>query len=240
MPPLAFTPSFFIAFFLLALLAYANAPLYSQALGSSEEFFLSERGRLLLGLFVPTATFLSVTLHEIGHALVAQRLGVGVERIALWFLGGVAVLKGVPKDPKKESLIVSAGPAVSFALAGLFHSLHLYPFWRGEEVVLSFLKYLSVVNLFIGVFNLVPAFPLDGGRLLRDLLALRIPWDRATLAALRIASFFAFLFVFLGTLASNPFLVAGGVLIYLHNRSLAKKLRETGEGEGEVLVSKSQ
>ncbi len=125
------------------------------------------------GLFIVLLAFSSVILHELGHALVARRLGVGVSGIDLHFFGGVAKLTSQPSSAKDEITIAAAGPAVSLALAGVGALLY---FATG----LGFFRLLTGVNLVIGVFNLIPALPMDGGRILRAFLSSKIGFRRAT------------------------------------------------------------
>jgi Zn-dependent protease len=113
----------------------------------------------LPGVAVALLAFGSVLLHELGHALMARRLNVGVSSIDLHFFGGAAQMTDQPRSPNDEIAIAAAGPAVSFALAGLGHGL-------GWLTGLPLLSWLGTINLVIGAFNLLPAFPSDGGRIL--------------------------------------------------------------------------
>jgi len=132
-------------------------------------------------LGIAIAFFACVVLHELGHCFAAMKFGVGVRRILLMPIGGMAEFDQIPREPGRELLITVAGPAVNFVLAfGLWFINRDAP----EEVPLhsfaSFVEALWVANLVMGVFNLIPAFPMDGGRILRALLALRLPYLRAT------------------------------------------------------------
>jgi len=118
----------------------------------------------LAGLAVALLAFGSVLLHELGHALMARHLGVRVSSIDLHFFGGAAQMTELPRRPGDEIAIAAAGPAVSFALAGLGYGL-------GMLTGIPLLVTLGITNLVIGAFNLLPAFPSDGGRILRALLA---------------------------------------------------------------------
>lgn len=134
----------------------------------------------LSGIFIVLLAFSSVILHELGHALVARRLGVGVSGIELHFFGGVAKLESQPKSNKDEIAIAAAGPAVSFVLAGFGFVLHL-------ATGLFFFELLALVNIVIAVFNLIPALPMDGGRILRASLATKLGHRRATEVAVKIS-----------------------------------------------------
>lgn len=152
--------------------------------------------------------FACVTLHELGHGLVARRLGIGVKGITLLPIGGIAQLESLPKKPADELLIALAGPAVNFVLAiglgltlalgegaDLFLSLgylsQSYGLLTGTRSVLSLIIYLLGANLILGLFNLIPAFPMDGGRALRALLATWTSFPRATRIAARLGQVIA-------------------------------------------------
>jgi len=147
------------------------------------------------GVLVALLAFGSVLLHELGHALMARRLGVGISGIELHFFGGAAQMTDQPRSPGDEIAIAAAGPAVSFALAGLGHGL-------GLLTGIPLLALLGTTNLIIGAFNLLPAFPSDGGRILRALLArkhglvgatdLAVKIGRGVLVALALVGFFVF------------------------------------------------
>ncbi len=132
--------------------------------------------------------FSFVALHELGHSIVAQAHGIRVFDIVLWPLGGMARLERLPENPAVEFKIAIAGPAVNFFLVLLFLPLHLavggaLSLDAAELIGGSLLGYAVVVNLTMGAFNLVPAFPLDGGRVLRAALARRVSYLRATRVA---------------------------------------------------------
>ncbi len=141
--------------------------------------------------------FASVLLHELGHAVVALRSNIPVRSITLFIFGGVAQIGAEPLTPKAEFLIAIAGPAVSLALALLFTVLQ--PALAGTEPLLGLVKYLAYINLALAVFNLIPGFPLDGGRVFRSIVwAATKDMRRATLIAANTGRFFGFLFIFSG------------------------------------------
>jgi Zn-dependent protease len=145
---------------------------------------------LALGLFSVIGLFVSIVLHELGHSLTAQGYGVKVRRITLWFLGGVAEFEEMPRQRGAEAIVGIAGPIVSFVMAALFWGLTaVVP--RSMPSVWIVVWYLGMVNLMLGLFNLLPALPLDGGRILRSLLALRMPHARATVIAGNVAKVIA-------------------------------------------------
>jgi len=137
------------------------------------------------------AFFTCVVLHELGHSLTAMRFGIHVRRILLTPIGGVAEFDRIPRLPSQELLITVAGPAVNFVIAGMLWVLLPFPAnWAmstASDSALDLLRVLAVWNLRIGLFNLIPAFPMDGGRILRALLALRLPYLRATYWATTVA-----------------------------------------------------
>jgi Zn-dependent protease len=133
----------------------------------------------LAGVVLVTMVAGSVLVHELGHALMARHLGVPVRAIGLHFFGGAAEMTSLPRKPGDEVAIAAAGPAVSFALAGLGHGL-------AAVTGLHALAIFGWVNLMLGAFNLLPAFPSDGGRILRALLARRRGLVRGTDLAVKV------------------------------------------------------
>lgn len=145
-----------------------------------------------------------IVLHELGHSLVAKSFGIKVVDITLWPLGGMARMTEIPENTKIESLIAIAGPAVNFVLAALalplllgLESLSLEGM-RTAGFLTQFAAVFVSWNLLLGVFNLIPAFPMDGGRILRALLAHRGDWVGATEKAVRVGRWFAIAMVLAG------------------------------------------
>lgn len=171
------------------------------------------------GVFFILALFFCVVLHEYGHALTARRYGVKTRDIILLPIGGVARLERIPDNPRQELWIALAGPAVNVAIAIVLALwLQLSATWQPvEELTVtggSFAERLLVVNVFLVVFNLIPAFPMDGGRVLRALLGLKLDYARATQIAASVGQALALVFGFVGLFA-NPFLVFIALFIWI-------------------------
>ena len=166
---------------------------------------------VLSGVLFILMLFGFVVMHEYGHALAARKYGIKTRDITLYPIGGVARLERMPEKPIEELWVALAGPAVNVVVAAvLFVYLILTrtfePFTNLTISTGSFIERLMIVNLWLVGFNLIPAFPMDGGRVLRALLGLRMDYVRATQVAATVGQAFAFIFGFIG-LFSNPFLV---------------------------------
>lgn len=155
---------------------------------------------LAAGLVTGLVFLLSLLAHEVSHAIVARRNGVRVQGITLWLFGGVARLEGEPRSPGAELRIAGVGPAVSLALGAVFFGLgaSAATVWQGP-LLLEALGWLALINLVLAVFNLVPAAPLDGGRLLRAALWWRGgDQQRAAITAAQAGQFFGVGLIVLG------------------------------------------
>ena len=166
-----------------------------------------------IGVLGAVGLFVSVAIPELGHSYVARRYGIQVESITLWILGGLASFQSIPKEWNREFWIAIAGPATSVLLGGLFAAaLQVAP--AGAPVLVFTLGFLAVLNVILAVFNLLPAFPMDGGRILRALLARNRPYASATRLAARVGTIFALLFIVVGVLSFDFIILLVGLFIY--------------------------
>jgi Zn-dependent protease/CBS domain-containing protein len=180
-------------FLVFALLTWVLAVSYYPA----EFKHWTAAGYWLMGAFTALMLFASVLLHELGHSVVAKRYGIPVPRITLFIFGGVSEISTEPANPRAEFWIATAGPIVSFALALTFWELR--PFLVNVPPLLALAKYLAILNFVLGVFNLIPGFPLDGGRIFRSVLwGITGNFRRSSAIATLTGRFFGFLLIFIG------------------------------------------
>jgi stage IV sporulation protein FB len=163
--------------------------------------------------------FTCVVAHEFGHILTARQFGVTTPTVTLLPIGGVAQLERIPEEPGQEFLIAIAGPLVNVVITTLLvvfgdANLHAAAAAAVDNTHIPLLDRLAAVNLFLALFNMIPAFPMDGGRVLRALLAKRLGYVRATEVAAVIGQFVAFALGFIG-LMSNPVLIFIAIFVYL-------------------------
>ncbi|WP_254831217.1 CBS domain-containing protein [Haloglomus salinum] len=191
-----------------------------------------------IGTAAAIALFASVLLHELGHSVVAMRYDVEITSIKLWLFGGVAQLSRFPDDWRQELYIAIAGPIVSVLLGGAFFlAFRVFPGSGGvAAAAISFtLGYLALTNVALAAFNMLPGFPMDGGRVLRALWARNQPYAVATRRAAAVGKAFAFLlgfFALFGGAGINLYLVAIAFFIYMGASSEAQQtmLRAAFEG----------
>ncbi|MDX2485320.1 MAG: site-2 protease family protein [Pseudodonghicola sp.] len=169
-------------------------------------------------LFV-IALFACVVAHEFGHALTARRYGIKTPDITLLPIGGMARLERMPENPRQEILVALAGPLVNVVIwAALMLAGARLPLDSAAALDLTgsgFLGRLAFVNLFLALFNLIPAFPMDGGRVFRALLSMTMDRVRATRVAATAGQIVAFLFGFAGLSTGNPMLILIAVFVFV-------------------------
>ncbi|RWF22927.1 MAG: CBS domain-containing protein [Mesorhizobium sp.] len=191
------------------------------------------------------AVFACVVLHEFGHIAAARYFGIGTPDITLFPIGGVARLERMPEEPGQEFVIAVAGPLVNVAIAALIFALlggaaGVEQMAGIEDPRMNFLARLAGVNVFLVLFNMIPAFPVDGGRILRAALAARLSWSRATQIAATIGQGLAFVFGFVG-LFYNPLLIFIGIFVYLAAAAEAQnaQIREVATSVlvGDVMIT---
>jgi Zn-dependent protease len=200
---------------LVLLMAYIIFAVWAQFRGVAAEADIDVTtlsfGPTAWGVVIALGLFVSVVLHELGHAFVAQAMGVRVRSITLMMLGGVAAMDRIPERPFAEFRLSIVGPLVSFALGLLLLAIGT----RAVSPDLQFFGYwLGNANLVLGVFNLLPAFPLDGGRALRSLVAARSGHVRATQISVRVSRVLAVALGILGLLTFNIILLLIAFFIY--------------------------
>lgn len=174
----------------------------------------------ILGAFVALGLFGGVLVHEIAHCLVAKRMGVPINSITLLIFGGVSSMEESTPDPKVELPMALVGPLTSLGV-GLLCTALLYVF-AGiiadpplAGLLVFIFAYLGLLNIFLFAFNLLPAFPMDGGRVLRAYLARKMPLHRATRIAANIGKMFAVIFGIFGVIFFSPILILIAFFIYI-------------------------
>jgi Zn-dependent protease/CBS domain-containing protein len=198
------------------------------------------------GVLFILAVFLCVVLHEFGHVLAARRYGIKTPDITLLPIGGLARLERMPEEPRQELVIAIAGPLVNVVIAVLIFLVLGYTVgWSDmaqiENPRVGFFARLAAINVWLVLFNLIPAFPMDGGRVLRAVLAIWMPWSRATQIAATIGQGLAFVLGFLG-LIYNPLLIFIAIFVYLAAAAEAQtaQIRDVASSvlTGDVMVTK--
>src|SRR5688500_15314057 len=182
------------------------------------------------------ALFGCILLHEFGHITMARRFGVRTPDVILLPIGGVARLERIPAEPKQELLIALAGPAVTAAIAGVLHAIIRL---TGDAAGLGdlsptrpFLSLLMNVNVYLLLFNLIPAFPMDGGRVLRALLASRMGMVRGTRVAAMLGQSLAVLGGLYAVTAGHPLAVLVAFFVFLGATAEAEAVETRAAGAG--------
>lgn len=181
-------------------------------------FLLGGLEQAVRGISIILAVFASVLLHEFGHVFAARRYGIRTPDITLLPIGGVARIERIPDKPGQELVVALAGPAVNVVIAAVLYLIGQAMGGFVSPTMLmtgSFLQQVLWVNIWLVLFNLIPAFPMDGGRVLRALLAKRLNFARATQVAASVGQAFAFIFALFGFLAFNPLLIFIALFVYL-------------------------
>jgi len=179
-------------------------------------FFPDSELIYLWGFLLTLGLFGGVTLHELAHSYVAKKNGVPIESIVLLPIGGVSQMENIPEDPNVEMRIALVGPLTSI-LVGIVFLLCALPFWLFSyslEVV-HFFVVMGTINIFLGLFNLLPAFPMDGGRVLRTRLAKKYNYDVATKRAVSVGHAIAIVIFILGAFTFDLLLMLIAMFIYV-------------------------
>lgn len=177
---------------------------------------------VVISLLIMAVVFSIVVMHELGHSLAARRLGISTKDILLLPIGGAARLERMPERPWDELFVAGAGPMVNLVLGGaVYLYFHLDPMMRSlvflgsyAELAMTLLWWFMNVNFGLLIFNLVPAFPMDGGRILRALIGFKKPYLEATEKAVKVGRFFLILFGFYGLFSGNFMLILIAVFIW--------------------------
>ncbi len=230
--------SFLLILPLFAYLIGSQLGTYAQVLslaGVSIDPSGLEQGatRWLLGAAASIGLFTSVLVHELGHAATARAYGVRTKEIRLWFLGGVAQLDDMPRGRGAEAVVAIAGPIVSFLIGALLW--WLLPSALGSTGFALVVSYLAVTNVALAIFNLLPALPLDGGRVLRGVLELFMPHVRATAVAVFVSGTVAIMLGLFGFFSMNFLLVVMAFFIYNAGRAEAQAAVITTAVEGKAV-----
>ena len=197
--------SLFIILIVLSYILYIQP--YPFGFGNLE---YSQSIKIALSILSSIGLFVAVLVHELSHSLVSKRSGVNVKGILLFIFGGVSLLEEFPKEPEKEIITAFVGPLTSFIIAFMSYGIFL----SGIPIIAEFFIVFAYFNAVLGAFNLIPAFPLDGGRILRGFLARRTNFLKATQIAAGIGKSLA---IFMGILGIfiNPWLILIALFIYM-------------------------
>ena len=173
------------------------------------------RSSIIWGLFAVIGVFASVALHELGHSIAALQKKINVSEIVLLPIGGIAKLTRSPATAKDELIIAAAGPAVSLGLGILFIAGSLLVAPLGQPFLSSLVQILAAINIMLVLFNLIPSFPMDGGRIFRALMTPKLGRLKATYIASRLGKVICVGFGIWGLFSMNLMLVAIAVFIFL-------------------------
>jgi len=182
----------------------------------------------ILGFAIAIGLFISVLIHELAHSFVGLNMGIKIEEISLWLFGGVSNMEEMPKDPNSEIKLSVVGPLTSLAIGIGSYALSMF-LWT--PTLVFFFAYLGFINVFLFAFNMIPAFPMDGGRILRATFAKRGSYIKATKRAANIGKVVAVIFVVIGIFFLNIFLLLIAFFVYIgaSQESQSVMMRETLE-----------
>jgi Zn-dependent protease/predicted transcriptional regulator len=168
---------------------------------------------IVIGVSAALGLFVGVLLHELGHSWTARRYGITITSITLWIFGGMAHMEDLPEDWNVEFYVALAGPAMSVLVAAVCYALlFVVP---AQPVVVFVIGWLAVINLTLAIFNMLPAFPMDGGRVLRALLARSRPYAEATRTAASVGKGMAILLAVVAVLAFAPLMLLIAMFVYV-------------------------
>ncbi|QLD86035.1 site-2 protease family protein [Natronomonas halophila] len=168
---------------------------------------------IVIGVAAALGLFVGVLLHELGHSWTARRYGITITSITLWIFGGMAHMEDLPEDWNVEFYVALAGPAMSVLVAAVCYALlFVVP---AQPVVVFVIGWLAVINLTLAIFNMIPAFPMDGGRVLRALLARSRPYAEATQTAAAVGKGMAILLAVVAVLAFAPIMLLVAMFVYV-------------------------
>ncbi len=218
------------------------------------QFQESLQGGLVASLLLVACFYGSLLLHELGHCLTARRYGINTREIKMTILGGMAMFESSPRVPRQELLITAAGPLVNFMIAGFlivgqsllfgppsFNSSSALPLGLVIEGWNEFATYLLLLNLVLGTFNLLPGFPMDGGRILRAFLALKLPYLKATHIAVRVGQLVGVAFILLplmGIYGTVILALIGLMVIFLAQAELMRVRAEEALKQGSATLNR--
>jgi Zn-dependent protease/CBS domain-containing protein len=208
--------TFLLALPLLAWLIGTEVDRFAEALGLGADSESLTQGirPYVLGFFAAVSLFVSVLAHELGHSVVGRRFNLRIRSITLWILGGMAQFEMIPRKRGTEAIMAIAGPITSLVVGFIaWLLLHLMPeSFPGTRFVLAYVMHMNII---LATFNLLPALPLDGGRVFRSVLALRIPYLRATQIAAATSKFLALLLGLIGVIFFNIWMILIAFFIYI-------------------------
>ncbi len=181
----------------------------------------------VLGFAIAVGLFISVLIHELAHSFVGLKMGIEIREISLWLFGGVSDMEEIPKDPNSEIKLSVVGPLTSLVIGLGSYALGMF-MW--VPTLVFFFAYLGFINVFLFAFNMIPAFPMDGGRILRAIFAKRYSYAKATKRAADIGKGVAVIFAIIG-LFYNIFLLLIAFFVYIgaSQESQSVMIRETLE-----------